>query len=441
MAAQRVAGAVRNIPIAGDPLIAATGKTVEQLGDKAREIAAGYGGGTVAGSGDAAKIAINQYVTGTSKARASKLYDAVDDLVDNSVLAPLIKTQQTVAKLLARRGEAALPPGGAIDQLSEALSRDGMTYQGLKTLRTNVGEDVNRSILPQGMSQGDLKQIYGALSEDLKNAVGLAGGAKASAAFSRANKYYELVSGRREALAKIVGVAGDAPAERVFDRLTAMASGSSRADINGLVQARKAIGAEDWNDFVSGVVAQMGRSPASRGAPETLQGADFSPERFLTAYNKLSDAGRNVLFRSGGRGDLADSLKDIATVASKFRELQKFSNPSGTAQNTIGAATGASAVTPIFYGDFLTPLAVVGSVVGGRTLANILAKPAAAASVADFSKKYESALRLPSPAKVVLLEISSRNLANTLKDSGMTVSAQDFLKAIQGPMRGRAEEE
>lgn len=441
MVEQRVAGAVRNIPIAGDPLIEATGRTIQQLGDKAGETAAAYGGGTVAGSGDAAKGAINRYVTGTTKERASKLYDAVDDLVDNSVLSPLTNTQQTVAKLLARRGEAALPPGGAIDQLNEALSRQGMTYQGIKTLRTNVGEDVSRSILPQGMSQGDLKQIYSALSDDLKNAVNAAGGQKASAAFARANRYYDLVSDRREALAKIVGTDGNAPAERVFDRLLAMASGSSRADIAGLMQARKAIGADDWNEFVSGVVAQMGRSPALKGAPESLQGADFSPERFLTAYNKLSDAGRGALFKSGGKGELASSLRDIATVSSRFRELQKFSNPSGTAQNTIGAATGASAVTPLFMGDVLTPLAVVGSVVGGRALATILAKPAAAASIADWSKKYEAAARMPSAPRVALLTVASRNLANTLKDSGVTVSAQDFLRAIQGPKGAPAEQE
>jgi hypothetical protein len=441
MAVQRVAGAVRNIPIAGDPLIAASGKTVQQLGERAADVASGYGGGTVAGSGDAAKAAINRYVTGTTKERASKLYDAVDELVDNNVLAPLTRTQQTVARLLARRGEAALPPGGAIDQLNEALSRPGMTYQGLKTLRTNVGEDVSRSILPQGMSQGDLKQIYSALSDDLKGAVAIAGGPKASSAFARANKYYDLVSSRRESLAKIVGTTGDAPAERVFDRLVAMASGTSRADISGLMQARKSIGADDWNEFVSGVVSQMGRSPAARGAPESLQGVDFSPERFLTAYNKLSDAGRNVLFKSGGKSELASSLRDIAVVSSKFRELQKFSNPSGTAQNTIGAATGASAVTPMLMGDFMTPLAVVGSVVGGRVLASALARPATAAAIADWSKKYEAAVRVPRAPKVALLELASRNLANNLKDTGVTTSAQDFLKAIQGPMRGAADNE
>jgi muramidase (phage lysozyme) len=441
MAVQRVAGAVRNIPLAGDPLISATGRTVQQLGDKASEVAQGYGGGTVAGSGDAARGAINRYVTGTTKERATKLYDAVDDLVDNNVLSPLAKTQEVVGRLLARRNEAALPPGGAIDQLNQALGRPGMTYQGIKTLRTNVGEDVARSILPQGMSQGDLKQIYSALSDDLKNAVKNAGGSKALTAFERANRYYNLVSSRREALAKIVGAAGDAPAERVFDRLVAMASGTSRADIAGLTQARKAIGADDWNEFVSGVVAQMGRSPAARGAPESLQGVDFSPERFLTAYNKLSDAGRNVLFKSGGKGELATALRDIATVSSRFRELQKFSNPSGTTQNTIGAVTGVSAVTPLFMGDIATPLAVVGSVVGGRMLASFLARPAAAASIADWSKKYEAAVRTPTAPKVALLTVASRNLANTLKDSGVTVSAQDFLRAIQGPKSAPAEQE
>jgi hypothetical protein len=172
-----------------------------------------------------------------------------------------------------------------------------------------------------------------------------------------------------------------------------------------------------------------------------LQGTDFSPERFLTAYNKLSDAGRNVLFKSGGKSELASSLKDIATVAGRWREMQKFSNPSGTAQNTIGAATGASAMAPMMAGDFVTPLAVVGGVIGGRALASVLAKPSVAASIADFSTKYERALLAPAAPRVALLEVASRNLANTLKDSGITVSAQDFLRMIQGGMKGRADDE
>ena len=102
-----------------------------------------------------------------------------------------------------------------------------------------------------------LKQIYGALSDDLNTSVG-ASGPKAQALFDRANKYYGLISDRREALAKIVGTSGDTAPEKVFDRLTAMAGTGSRADINKLAQARKVMGADDWNEVASSVVSRLG---------------------------------------------------------------------------------------------------------------------------------------------------------------------------------------
>ncbi|MFD2678173.1 hypothetical protein [Camelimonas lactis] len=76
---------------------------------------------------------------------------------------------------------------------------------------------LDSGILPEGMSGGELKRIYGGLTDDLKTAAERAGGPRGKALFERANNLYSAVSGRREALAKIVGSKGDAPAEAVFD--------------------------------------------------------------------------------------------------------------------------------------------------------------------------------------------------------------------------------
>jgi hypothetical protein len=46
---------------------------------------------------------------------------------------------------------AALPSGKATDAVLEAVQRaDGLTYEGVKTLRTNVGEMLKGGILPEG---------------------------------------------------------------------------------------------------------------------------------------------------------------------------------------------------------------------------------------------------------------------------------------------------
>ena len=433
MGVQRAAAVTRNVPLAGDPLVKAAERTIGQLGDKASEVAAGYGGGTVVGSGEAVRDSIKGYITGKSAATSSKLYNRVDELVDNSVLTPLQKTAEAASKIESRRQNAGISDASpVVKRIEEAISRDGLNYEGVKDLRGYIRElKDNPSLLPADLSGKELNAIYDGLTADLKAAVKNAGGAKASIAFDRANRHYALLSDRRESLAKIVGTNGDAPAEKVFDRMVAMASSKSTADISKLAQARKAMGADDWNEFVSGVVGKMGRDTANFSGPERLQSSGFSPQRFLTAYGKLSDAGKAMLFRSGGNAELANHLDDIARVSTRFKELQKFSNPSGTAQNVGGVGLGAGLIAD--------PLTSIATVIGGRALAMALSQPAKASSIAKLVKSQEALVRNPVAPRIAAFNMAARNLISTMGDK--TLSPADFLKALQGPVASRAEDE
>lgn len=423
MPIQQVAAAASNVPIAGTPLVKAAESTINQLGNKADEVAQGFGGApSIHEAGDTARGAIKNWITGESANTASKLYDRVDSLIDPNVRSELNATRGVISDIAAKRSAAALPSGKATDAVLEAVQRpEGLTYDGIKTLRTSVGEMLKGGILPEGMSGSELQSIYGALSKDLESAVQTAGGSKASAAFNRANQYYRLASERRASLAKIVGADGNASAESVMDRIMAMAGSSSRADTSKLMQARKVIGADDWNEIASTVVSRLGRD---------VEG-DFSPQRFVTAYNKLSPAGRNILFRSGGKSDLASHLDDIAKVSSRFKELQKFANPSGTARAGFGGLIGT--------GTAVAPLLVLKSLVGGRVLASILSRPASAASVAKLAKAQEALVVSPGPARLAAFNTASRNLINTI--GARQLSPADFLKALQGPIPSRAQDE
>ncbi len=435
MTAQRTAATLRNVPGAGNPLVKSAEKTLTQLGDAATDVASGYGGGTVVGAGEAAKTGIQNYVVKTTADRATKLYDAVDQFIDPSVTVPLRNTGNASFKILGGREAAAQGAGSeALGVVKEALARPGgLTYEGIKKLREGVGEMLaNPSMLPAGTSQKELKLIYGGLSADLKDAARAAGGTQGLAAFERANKYYALVSARREQLAKIVGVNAAEPAEKVFDKLVAKAGSSARADIEALTQARKAVGAENWNEVAAGVVGRLGRDVEGK----------FSPDRFITDYNKLSAAGKALLFKSGGKGELAQSLDDIAKVSSRFKSLNKFANPSGTGQAAIGATIIGSAGYGVMNGDWETPLKVIAVAIGGRGVAAALARPATAASVARWMRSYEQLAKQPSAPKLAMLEMASRNLITNLKDVGVSnVSPADFLKALQSPGKAAADQQ
>lgn len=423
MAVQQAGAAASNVPFAGTPLVKAAENTINQLGNKADEVAQGYGGGaSVAQTGDTARGAIKDWITGESAANASKLYGEVDEFINPSVKTPLNATRDVVADIATKRSAAGLSSGKATDAVLEAVQRsEGLTYEGVKTLRTSIGETLKGGILPEGVSGSELEKIYGALSKDLATSVQAAGGPKASSAFERANQYYRLISDRRESLAKIIGADGNAPAETVFSRLESMAGSTSRADISKLAQVRKTVGASDWNELASTIVSRLGRD---------IEG-NFTPQRFITAYGKLSPAGKDLLFKSGGKSELANHLDDIAKVASRFKMLQKFANPSGTARAGFGGLIGT--------GAFIEPLSTLTTVLGGHAVARALARPAAAASIAKWSRANEALVRAPNAAKVAAINSASRNLINTVGAKDLTPA--DFLKALQGPVPGRAQDE
>ncbi len=432
MTVQRLGSTIRNIPGAGNPMVRGATQAIDGLGQAADDVTRGFGAGNIQTSGDAVRSGISTYITEKSAETASKLYQAVDDLVDPTVTVPLRNTSRAAEAIIAKRNLAAqTDAGGAVDFVQNALSREeGMTFEGIKLLREYARQMLDKPhLIPANINSRELKTVYDALSADLRVAAATAGGEKGLAAFERANRYYALISERRANLAKIVGASGDAPAEAIFSRLLAKAGSSSRADAKTLLEVRRSMPASDWNEFVSSVVGQMGRD---------VQGT-FSPDRFLTAYEKLSDQGKNVLFRSGGQSGLADALDDIAKVSGRFKDLNKFANPSGTAQNLNGTAAMMGLGYGILSGDIQTPLKVLGLMLGGRAVASMLAKPSIAASTARWARSYEDMVKNPTTPKVAVLTLASRNLATNLRDLGINAAPADFLKAIKGPVPAAAE--
>ena len=409
---QQAGQVVSNVPIAGLPMVKAAEKSIAQMGTKADEIAQLAGSvGTKADTGTTARNSITDWITGESKVAVDKAYGKVDQLINKNITTSLENTADLVSQISARRTAAGQEtPGKAIDTVLAAVQRPGgLTYDGIKQLRTAVGEMLNRGILPADISGAELEQIYGALSNDLKTSVA-ASGPEAKSAFDRANKYYSLVSDRRKAMAKIVGAEGNAPPEQVFSKLMAMASDGPRADITKLAQARKVMGSSDWDEVASSAISQLGRDVED----------NFSPQRFITGYNKLSDAGKNILFNSTDKA-LKAHLDDINTVSSRFKQLQRFSNPSGTARNLAGSAE--------LYGLWNHPLTTIASLLGSGTLSVALSRPAQAASIAKWMRSNYELAQNPTARTIAKYGINTRNMLSTIGEKNVT--PQDFIAAAR----------
>jgi hypothetical protein len=449
---QQVGAGLRSIPFVGSPIIRNTEKAIQQLGEATGSVAENLGGLSSEGAGSLAKGRILDWIDSKSKAVVDKAYDAVDAAINPSVRSTLDETAKTVADITARRQNAAITaPSKAAGLVSDAIKSPaddtlaeltaqlggtpkaaemaakalgsspeaaGLTYSGIKDLRSYIGRQLKQGILPEGMDATELKQIYGALTQDLGTAAERAGGTTGKALFQRANNFYAEVAQRRKDLAEIVGLKGDhAPAD-VFNRITNAAKSTAREDTDLLLKAKHVIG-DGWDNVVSASTADLGK---------TTQGI-WQPGEFLRNWEKLTPAGKSALY---GTGAHRQALEDIATISGRWKQLEKFQNPSGTARAVLGAGGVLHAAA--------NPLAALAAVFEPTTMAGIgttffvaraLAKPATAASASAWSRAYERVARAPSPAAMAQFNLASRNLANTMNSTlGTNVSPNDFLKAV-----------
>jgi hypothetical protein len=86
-------------------------------------------------------------------------------------------------------------------------------------------------------------------------------------------------------------------------------------------------------------------------------------------------------------------------------------------------------------------MTTIATVIGANALARALAQPATAASAAKLARTQLKLVTNPSAANVAAYTVASRNFATTLESIGVPANSNDFLKALQGPVRGAAEDE
>jgi hypothetical protein len=426
IATQRTAAGLKNVPFAGDPIVKGSARFNEGLGTAADEISGQLGGGDRINAGQVAARAITDWIGPRSKTVVTNAYDAVDNAVSPSARADLAQTRNVVSDILAKRANSQIQGDSkAVNEVIAAVKTPGgMNYQGIKDLRSYLGEFQSKGILPEGMSSGELKRIYGALTDDMRNIIQTAGGQRGLSLWERANSLNSAVAKRREELAKIVGKDGNAAPEMVFDRLAAFASDKGGANIGRLVKARNTMTADEWNEVGSAIIQRMGRDAQD----------EFSPNRFVTSWGRLSDAGKAVIFPDKTHRAALDDLMTLSVRGGPA--MARFGNPSGTAQNTAFVGGVGAGV----FLDFGTTLATV---LSGRVMASALAAPASASSMAKMARAYSIAVEKPSAATYAGLQSAVRNFSNTASDKlGVNINPQDLLRGlISGPKPSPAVEQ
>jgi hypothetical protein len=256
----------------------------------------------------------------------------------------------------------------------------GVPFSAVKNVRTRIGQEAASNEIVGTPQQGEFKQLYGALSQDMKAGVALAdlvNGTKGTKALERANQYYANAMKRAEAMGNL---ANRGTPEGAYGAV----AGSLGSGPTGYARVRNAVTTDTRQKIAATVIDDLGRaSPGQQNA----QGSEWSARTFVTNYNKIDPAARKALFQRlpGGEKYAAD-LETVAKAADMVNQgARAMANPSGTAAALANRATFVS----LTAGAFFSPLVAGGAAVtllGANASARLLTNPKFVSWLAEAPK-------------------------------------------------------
>lgn len=358
-------------------MAAAAERGAENLGSKIDELADSLSrGATATKAGTRIESGVKSFVEGFRNEQGM-LYDKLDASIPKNTPVDLTNTINKLSEL-----NASIPGAPetskffknstiqAIEQAIKADTADFTTrlpYEALKKLRTLVGAELENTTLTSSVPRSKWKSLYGALSEDLGEAA-TAAGPEAQRAFKRANDYTR--AGHERIGVYLDRVAGRDTAEKVFQAAvnpSEIKEGAST--INAVMRSLKN---DDRKVLQAAFLKRMGE--ATPGTQDDL-GASFSPNRFLTNWNKISPEAKRTLF-ADSTGTLRADLDKIASVASNLREGSKvFANPSGTQQAISAQAPGWGALVALLTGHPGLATIIGGTPIAANASARLMTNP------------------------------------------------------------------
>ena len=316
----------------------------------------------------------------------NELYADVDKYIPKNSAVDLSDTKNLINQLTAplqgleATSKSNLVTNNTIKELMSGLNIDlasgnKIPIESVRILRSRIGDQLGKFQMDSDFPRLELLRIYGTLSDDIGKVVETAGPA-AKLAKQTADEYTKKLHDKMDLLQPIID---KATPERIFNA----AMGGQKADTTILGTVMGALPQEAKREFVSAFLNKMGRA-ASSG--QNLEGNVFSTETFLTNWDKLGKANRELLF-----GDFGQSFKNDMNKIAKATDImrrgsQQYRNPSGTAQKYVAAGTVGSVVTLALSSPIaLIPMAK--SAIGLNLAARAMTNPK---FVRALAKRYDA---------------------------------------------------
>jgi len=384
-----------------------------QIGSKIEQISQELApGATELSAGSKIKRGITDVFLPEARKIQNELYAKVDEYIPKNTEVDITNTRNLLNEITAplpgmkATSESSLLKNQVIDQLTSGLNIDtalggGVPLSGLRELRSRIGEKLGQFQMDSNFPRAELLRTWGAITEDIGNVVAQAG-PKAKQAFDEANAYTKKLHDKMDLLQPIID---KATPERIFNA----AMGGQRADTTILGTVMGALPQDAKREFVAAFLNKMGRAVSSA---QDVAGNLFSTETFLTNWDKLRGAPKELLFGNFGQS-FKNDMDEIAKATSIMRSgSQQYRNPSGSAQKYVSAATIGGGIMAL-----LTAPATLIPVAKGAVIANLAARALTNPKFVRLLAKRYDAPKSSIPAFISTLATQSeRDNDQELKD-------------------------
>lgn len=272
------------------------------------------------------------------------LWGKADQLINPQGPVPLNNTQAALSNIVQGGRFGSILDNPKLAQVKHALDEGAtLQYDEVRKLRSQLGSMLSNPSLVADIPRGEVKRVYGALSEDIRDLASNSG-QEAAKAFNRANAYTR--SGHERIDDYLEGITKKVNPDEVF---TAIARGGE--GVKRLNSIKRSLKPEEWDVVTSNVISRLGRATPGQQVAEGEQavGDVFSIAKFATDWEKLGPA-RKVLF-SGGKetSKYASDLNAIARAAGAYKQAAaQGANSSGTTQAGARLAAGSALASSIY---------------------------------------------------------------------------------------------
>lgn len=262
--------------------------------------------------------------------------------------------------------EADRPLGRLVASVTQDLAANNgtLTLEGARGFRRSILDNIESAALVEGIPTIKLRDLYSAVTRDIRGAVQTTGGPGALAAFDRANAFW-----RRE-LTAMDEVLGPLVAKQVPEATTKALKGSLKDGPSRIGEVLRVLTPQQRGALRAAQLQGMGI--VRRGTDQA--GGTWSFERFLDDWNGLDPQARNLLFPDHQYGS---DLRQLADTAARLHvSRQPAAIPTYAVAGAVGSSvmSGAAGIATGGAGWFILPvgfaLTAMGASGGARLMRN-----------------------------------------------------------------------